>query len=121
MLTRNELEAIRKRCEPLRAGPWTANKYMEVVDADGRPFIDTGYDYEANFIANARTDIPALLDDLAEQERVIGRLRGAAVFARQHFDRRCEHPTVTRNDMYDMLSAALAVANQLTPAPGSEG
>ncbi len=72
MISENELTAIRNRAENASDGPWKA--YVEGRDMDcGSSFIRTqGEDIELigasvadiDFIANARQDIPMLLDEI---------------------------------------------------------
>lgn len=73
-MTEAELQAIRERCEKATAGPWTALRLGE-----GTPQIETpsfGFNCwtdwaDRDFIANARTDVPALL---ALADRLLGKL-----------------------------------------------
>jgi hypothetical protein len=70
-LTTQELEAIRKRAEQATEGPWytahTADERL-IVNKDGGIFSgEYSRLNDADFIANARTDIPKLL---AEVERL---------------------------------------------------
>ena len=68
-----ELQAIRERAEAATPGPWKHKKtYISTIttEPESDDFIvwgDGGVDKEtdAEFIAHARTDIPALLDALA--------------------------------------------------------
>ena len=72
MLSDNELAEIKKRTESATKGPWKA--YIEDRDFQcGSSFIQTqGGDIELtgateadyDFIANARQDIPKLLDEI---------------------------------------------------------
>lgn len=77
-----ERDAIRARCEAATPGPWGVTKRGRFSDHD-ECYVDIGIwavrmdDYEdADFIANARQDVPALLaasveadDAIAENER----------------------------------------------------
>jgi hypothetical protein len=77
MLSDNELDEIRKRTESATKGPWKAC----IEDRDfqcGSSFIQTqGEDIELigateadfDFIANARQDIPKLLDEIERLKR----------------------------------------------------
>lgn len=88
-LTNEQLAEIRKRAEAATAGPWyvsgdsgvctghpghqTISRYYGGLTnkvcslSDGGAYIDNiNEDNDATFIANARTDIPALLDMIAE-------------------------------------------------------
>jgi hypothetical protein len=69
-----ELAAIKERTEQATPGPWTNHEEevvgQEVVDPAGRTLVDVRGDHEeadAEFIAHAREDVPALL---AEIERL---------------------------------------------------
>ena len=72
MITEKELSAIRERAEKAAKGPWKA--FIEDRDFEcGSSFIQTqGDDIELtgaaeadyDFIANARQDIPKLLDEI---------------------------------------------------------
>ena len=85
------LDQIQARADKATAGPWEvdrnhpfssdivgiyssgAKKYVVMVDED-----DPTTDAEANFIAHAREDIPALLAMVREQRAVIERVRELA-------------------------------------------
>ena len=81
-LTSAELEKIRKRCDAATPGPWRS--FVEGRDhTSGNSFIMTGVgdargdDIELfgatvadqDFIANARQDIPRLLDEIERLKR----------------------------------------------------
>jgi hypothetical protein len=67
-LTQTELEAIRKRAEAATAGPWRESKSTPSIYAKGLKHIaDNVLTEDAEFIANARQDVPRLL---AEVERL---------------------------------------------------
>lgn len=69
-LTQEELEAIRKRAEAATEGPWKYNdKYgylAPVIPQRMTSHIcnEITRDYDADFIANARADIPKLLAEI---------------------------------------------------------
>lgn len=81
-----DLKAIRERCEAATPGPWRISKKkgplyrVRVVSSHGN-FLCVGHHCDIddsgaykrrsnyNFIAHARTDIPALLDYIAELEK----------------------------------------------------
>jgi hypothetical protein len=91
MLTPDELKAIEERCEKATPGPWvhrmnhharnqqvqSSEVGLEGDDPESRPLF-TGWAWKpgghrdarpnAEFIAHARTDIPALLAHIQEQE-----------------------------------------------------
>lgn len=74
MLTKYQIESIRKRAESATEGPWRlydeycdtvetySGKSVARVQSEGNRLSDM------EFIANARQDIPALLDHIAELE-----------------------------------------------------
>lgn len=78
-----DLDAIRARCEAATPGPWRAVAYWydgpmsDVMSPSGEPFCCVSFekpdaaleDATAQFIAAARTDIPALLAYIDELER----------------------------------------------------
>ena len=84
-LTETQLREIRERCDAATAGPWEIQHYTNFLGfsvwAEGAGCIAERW-YEctqsdpygseivgnAQFIAHARTDIPTLLDDLAESQ-----------------------------------------------------
>lgn len=86
MMTPEEREAIRKRCEAATAGPWewkdVTESFLfgpesmwvgEVINRElPEPIENSKHDVE--FIAHARTDIPALLSALDEAEKRIASL-----------------------------------------------
>jgi len=91
-LTQEQLEAIRQRAENTTPGPWHArtsigvcrdcrNVYEVIKEVDESEIVflppvvaELKSKDDANFIAHARTDIPALLDHIAELEAEIKRL-----------------------------------------------
>jgi len=74
-MTDKDLAAIRERCDAATQGPWQMNEEDQTVveTCTGKEFIVAdfsmdGWDetlLDAAFIAHARTDIPALLDEIA--------------------------------------------------------
>ncbi|WP_324271507.1 hypothetical protein U7118_07460 [Bacillus subtilis] len=80
-ITKEKLEEIRKRAEAATEGPWKfcGNKWgdLAVYSPSIRAGMNNGGEIaelegalltDADFIANARQDIPALLDHIAELE-----------------------------------------------------
>lgn len=72
-MTPDELEAVRERAEQATPGPWLryGDIHYEVYTTayeDDAPAITHGSDNpaDADFISNARTDIPKLLDHVDE-------------------------------------------------------
>jgi len=69
-----ERDAIRARCVAATSGPWTIDKFGRYEDHDECALIigetvNDMYNYaDAEFIAHARQDIPALLDALEAAE-----------------------------------------------------
>jgi hypothetical protein len=94
-LTPDELEAIRKRAEAATAGPWDVDVPIEYCDKCGghafeivesnvffSPIVaETSSEKDAEFIANARQDVPALL---AEIERLTQSLEVARSWWEYH-------------------------------------
>ncbi len=67
-MTDEELAVIRARCDAADAGPWQAYSLGREVWAvpDNRLLVEDCYTAEnATFIAAARSDVPALLDEIA--------------------------------------------------------
>jgi hypothetical protein len=83
-LTQEQLEDIRQRAENATPGPWkwvgqTEGGFIPQGAYLGDTLILLGDHYEnykedATFIAHARTDIPLLLDHIAELEAEVKRL-----------------------------------------------
>ena len=105
-MTRPDLDAIRARCDAATPGPWKAVAYWhdgpmsDVMSPSGEPFCCVSFekpdaaleDATAQFIAAARTDIPALLAYIDELERDL--LNERATFescnrARMHCEYEC--------------------------------
>ena len=89
-MTHDELKAIRERAEKATKGPWTHPPYEEEIVAPGEmPVIRAGQvrgesflcaeDADLDFIAAARTDIPALLYEI---DRLRTALEAAKVYGR---------------------------------------
>lgn len=59
----NRLDEIEARANAATEGPW--NVFMDRIDHPGRSLVavayDVGCDEDAEFIAHARTDVPALV------------------------------------------------------------
>lgn len=79
-MTEADLDAIRQRVEKATFGPWGSHDEDEVVAGDWDVHIATCWNSgippdeatnNANFIANARTDIPQLLAAIDERDKVI--------------------------------------------------
>lgn len=84
MLTPEEIAAIRERAEKATSGPWQYEQYEVDPLSDTaklyysgseKPFADfrgdLNQDQDAEFIAHARTDIPALLANIEELEQAL--------------------------------------------------
>lgn len=68
MLSKEERNAIRERCEAASSVPWSVHRYS-VDDCNGNQVCgDFTHDNDKHFIAHARQDIPALLDVLEATE-----------------------------------------------------
>jgi hypothetical protein len=88
-MTDEELQALRTRMEAAQAGPWTVTQVQRYIDAnvpDGfgyeaavEPIINEPYLHlaDAEFIAAARMDIPALLAE-------VDRLKTLLVWCDEH-------------------------------------
>ena len=79
-MTRPDLDAIRVRCEAAAPGPWVRDKLEIRSFVGGRCqmliYDEGGHDeQDAEFIANARTDIPALLAYIDGLEREVAELK----------------------------------------------
>lgn len=95
-MTDADLAAIRQRAEQATKGPWgyDLNGYVAYVERGGEwgnticALPVTGRRHEdGEFLAHARTDIPALLDRLALLEAQQTALRGALLNVTQDMDR----------------------------------
>ncbi|MCA1184788.1 hypothetical protein, partial [Bacillus licheniformis] len=81
-LTKDELEAIRQRAEAATGRYWGADDHEWPGNENLRYWVNTHWDgvaaavtkEDAEFIANARQDIPALLDHIAELTSEIARM-----------------------------------------------
>jgi hypothetical protein len=111
-LPREERDAIRARAEAATPGPWDWYGYGETgrtLYLDNSPYHDLNVlkttddwpptDADAEFIAHARSDVPALLDALDAAEAEIERLR-----ATYGLDRDDKHPCI-RVEAYLRLEA----------------
>ncbi len=91
-ITEDALDAIRQRCTAATEGPWVA--YVEGRDQafGGATFImrgenrrrddlylDGGTVADYDFVANAKQDIPLLLDEIERLHKEIEMLRGEIV------------------------------------------
>lgn len=79
-LTQEQLEVIRQRTENATPGPWKIASTTDgdyVLDTDDMIIAATIERTEdATFIAHARTDIPALLEHIAELEAELAYMNG---------------------------------------------
>ena len=67
-MDKTEREAIRARCEAAHRSPWQLSGFLTVTLNNGYLICDAECDEDAEFIAAARQDIPALLDALDEAD-----------------------------------------------------
>ena len=84
-MKKEELEAIKRRCDAATAGPWRVEHGINVICADGKTATGaTGTDAEywhnrdksnAEFIAHARTDIPNLIEEIEKLQEQVSELR----------------------------------------------
>ena len=88
MLSPSDLDAIRSRAEAASNGEWEFDHDTEWVtrltQKDGRTheilvILDVYTTEDAAFIAHARTDVPALLDEVERQANRIAELEAAQV------------------------------------------
>ncbi|MED3650001.1 hypothetical protein [Heyndrickxia sporothermodurans] len=84
-LNNEQLEAIRKRAEAATEGPWELDEDdFGLWNRNGRNYIGSigksMADSDAEFIAHAREDVPALLSLVAQQRAEVERLRNEISF-----------------------------------------
>lgn len=84
MLTPDQLNEIRERCEKATEGPWNVTGESALTAPGYKEFAPS--DEDLDFIANSRTDIPALLAHIAEQDSRIERLEEVAKETMRRFD-----------------------------------
>lgn len=81
-MTDQELKDIAARCEKATEGTWdhtlnehkTSKVYLTIKEAGFLPIAEVQVKQDADFIAHARTDIPALIEALKqEREKVESR------------------------------------------------
>jgi hypothetical protein len=87
VLRDEELAAIKKRVEAATPGPWAATgEYFCLAAPDATHVVCFGHDYDdygdvkgpdAEFIAHARTDVPALLAEVERLRAELANLVGA--------------------------------------------
>lgn len=79
VLTNEQLEAIRKRAEKATKGPWAHANSIVCTMYDGYEIADVSCgenpSEDAEFIMNARTDIPKLLAEVERYKEVERNLR----------------------------------------------
>lgn len=77
-----DLAAVKARIAGATEGPWAADvhsdgrAWIDMPSVDGHAFGMHGFGPDAEFIAHARTDMPALVDRLEQAEAEVERLRG---------------------------------------------
>ncbi|GGP13446.1 hypothetical protein [Oceanobacillus neutriphilus] len=69
MLTKEELEAIKERCEKATEGPWhtavsSRFPHEDCIMFENKEVAEAYEYYDAEFIANARQDIPKLIAEI---------------------------------------------------------
>lgn len=75
-----DINAIRKRCDAATPGPWvvaTNGPRDVVITQPIHEMFRVAFREDAEFIAHARTDIPALLARVRELEAAMQRVRNA--------------------------------------------
>lgn len=78
-----DLNAIKKRAEAATEGPWRVDQFDDVEagddlvvrTADDVMFENKNAEADAAFIANARQDVPALIELVAQKQEEVERLR----------------------------------------------
>lgn len=85
---RLDREAMRRRAEAATPGPWSISQYPQsaFVHAGGGGTFGPARKPDAEFIAHARTDVPALLDALGAAEAEVDRLRAVLASAVRGYD-----------------------------------
>ncbi len=80
-----DLDAIRARAEAATPGPWYVPLYGYSIDTDKKKLlcmmgecVDEQVDADMRFIAAAREDIPALLDEVERLQGMLDNLRSVA-------------------------------------------
>ena len=71
-MTKEELVEIRGRVDKASMGPWERNK-MNGIIINKEMIVEAEYTSDIRFIAHARQDVPALLDEV---ERLHSKLEG---------------------------------------------
>jgi hypothetical protein len=132
-----DLAAIRKRAEAATPGPWKVEKNeknatsgknwllayfgLKIDHAENKDyhyFLTTdnvrasnlvgGCDKDSEFVAHARTDIPALLDELERIRAAALELREALKNESSNFRKLGEAHTIDLSEVYDYAAEALA-------------
>ena len=72
-MVRPDIEGIARRCEAATPGPWVFDDGLVWTPARGGKYEhdgknDVGHGVNGEFVANARTDLPALLEYVRELE-----------------------------------------------------
>lgn len=76
-----ELKEIKERADAATPGPWVEDRYFIVNPEEDCLVADCGECENAKFIAHARADIPALLNEIDIKNAEIERLREALMYA----------------------------------------
>ena len=84
-MTPKERQAARERCEAATDGPWefacgfvsrvNGTEIDDVIGVDSQSLSLSCSEYDGQFTAHARTDLPAVLDALDEADKKIERLK----------------------------------------------
>lgn len=78
-MTEEQLKAIEERAKAATPGPWTPKRLRQndwhLRGPDGIVFAEVEDDADAAFIAHAREDIPALVEEVRRLRGVADRLR----------------------------------------------
>lgn len=112
-------EAARARCDAATEGPWTLDSPPEASLIISTPTTWAVFDGEAEtddaeFIAHARTDLPAALDQLEAAEVVGGRLAKELAQAEEERDRLRDATLATAEQYQEHLDAQVTMRDRAT-------
>ena len=130
-MTRPDMDAIRARCDAATPGPWTYDEigYVDVGLPRSRSIavgieIDATAKSDGDFIAHARTDIPALLTYIEELERAVENERltfKSCNRARIHCENECDSLHARVNELHDEIDKAQAAFDHGCGQDGPDG
>lgn len=70
MINAEQLNAIKERAAKATPGPWYHNRHNEISTPNGARLAQTVTGLDAEFIAHAREDVPALVAEVERLEEV---------------------------------------------------